>query len=285
MNISIRTATTYDTPACGRICFEAFAAIADRHNFPVDFPSVEIVTGVIGNLIANPGLYGVVAESDGQIVGSNFMDERGDMFGLGPITVDPEVQDSSVGRELMRHMMDRTDRKGVLGVRLLQAAYNNRSLCLYQKLGFDTREPISNLSGGPLGVAISGHQVRPAIIDDVAACSVICKNVHGFDRSNELRDAIEQGSAVVVESGGQVVGYSTGIHFVGHSVASSNDALKALIASAPEIPHPGFLLPARNGEVFRWCLENGLRQTQLMTLMARGEFGESSGPYLCSVLY
>jgi len=50
----------------------------------------------------------------------------------------------------------------------------------------------------------------------------------------------------------------------------TNDALKALIGAASEIPHPGFLLPARNGEVFRWCLENGLRQTQLMTLMARG---------------
>ncbi len=285
MGITLRPATIDDVAECGRICFEAFAALADRHNFPVDFPSAEVVAGFIGSIVANPGFYGVVAESNGSIAGSNFMDERGEIFGLGPITVDPEAQDSSVGRELMLHMIDRTTEKGVIGVRLLQAAYHNRSLCLYEKLGFDICEPISNLCGEPLRIKIPDHLVREATNADEIACNVICKNVHGFDRASELKDAIEQGVALVVECRGEIVGYSTGINFTGHSIASTNESLKALIASAPEIPHPGFLLPARNGEVFRWCLNQGLRQTQLMTLMARGKYREPTGPYLCSILY
>ena len=285
MGITLRPVTTEDVAECGRICFEAFAAVANQHNFPLDFPSAEVGAGLIGSMVANPGFYGVVAELDGSITGSNFMDERSEMFGLGPITVDPEVQNSSVGRELMQHMIDRTTEKGVEGVRLLQAAYHSRSLCLYQKLGFDTCEPISNLRGEPLGIEIPDHEVRAATNADVTACNIICKSVHGFERGRELQDAISQGAALVVEYNGEVAGYSTGINFSGHSVANTNDALKALIASATEIPHPGFLLPARNGEVFRWCLKQGLRQTQLMTLMALGKYRESAGPYLCSILY
>lgn len=34
----IRRATPVDAEVCGKICFEAFAAIAHQHNFPLDFP-------------------------------------------------------------------------------------------------------------------------------------------------------------------------------------------------------------------------------------------------------
>jgi hypothetical protein len=44
-------------------------------------------------------------------------------------------------------------------------------------------------------------------------------------------------------------------------------------------------LPTRNGEVFRWCLENGLRVVQPMTLMSVGLYDEPAGAYLPSILY
>jgi hypothetical protein len=37
-------------------------SLADYHNFPRDFPSVEAATGVVSMLLANPGFYGIVAE-------------------------------------------------------------------------------------------------------------------------------------------------------------------------------------------------------------------------------
>jgi predicted N-acetyltransferase YhbS len=98
MTVTIRPVDAADAAECGRIIHAAFAAIADQHNFPRDFPSAEVATGVASMLIGHPGFYGVVAEQDGRILGSNFLDERSPIGGVGPITVDPAVQNAGTGR-------------------------------------------------------------------------------------------------------------------------------------------------------------------------------------------
>jgi len=47
MSIVLRPGTPADAAACGPICFEAFKAINDEHNFPWDFPSAEVATGLL----------------------------------------------------------------------------------------------------------------------------------------------------------------------------------------------------------------------------------------------
>jgi hypothetical protein len=86
---TLRAATANDDVACGRICYDAFCAINDAHRFPHDFPSTEFTTELLRMLIDHPGFYGVVAERDGRIIGSNFLDERAIVVGVGPISVDP----------------------------------------------------------------------------------------------------------------------------------------------------------------------------------------------------
>jgi hypothetical protein len=182
-------------------------------------------------------------------------------------------------------VLDRSKEKGFPGVRLLQAAYHNRSLSLYAKLGFEVREPCLTLQGAPIGKQVSGYAVRAAAADDLGACDRVCFRVHGHDRSGELRDAIEQGTARVVEHDGNITGYCTDLAFFAHAVGESNEDLKALIGAARAFGGPGFLLPARNGALFRWCLQHGLRVVQLMTLMTMGVYSEPSGAYLPSILY
>lgn len=285
MSIALRPGTPADAKACGHICYEAFKAIGTAHKFPPDFPSSEVASSVLSPLFAQPGFYAVVAESDGRIVGSNFLDERSPIAGVGPITVDPAGQNRGVGGRLMQDVLDRAASKRAAGVRLLQAGYHNRSLCLYTKLGFVTREPVSVLQGKPLGLSFAGYNVRPATIADLAACNRICLRVHGFDRSGELRDAIEQKTAAVVEHLKCVTGYTTGVAFFGHSVAATNQDLMALIGAATEFGGPGFLLPTRNYEVFRGCLDSGLKLVFQMTLMTVGLYQEPIGAYMPSVLY
>jgi hypothetical protein len=41
--------------------------------------------------------------------------------------------------------LERAAQRKFAGVRLVQAAYHNRSLCLYTKLGFETRETRSKI--------------------------------------------------------------------------------------------------------------------------------------------
>jgi hypothetical protein len=88
--VTLRSGRPTDTTACGRICYEAFEAIARQHNFAPDFPSVEVATGLITMLLSHPGFFSVVAEAGGEVVGSNFLDERSPIAGVGPITVDPQ---------------------------------------------------------------------------------------------------------------------------------------------------------------------------------------------------
>jgi predicted N-acetyltransferase YhbS len=285
MEANFRRGTPDDAVVCGRINFEAFKSISSEHNFPWDFPSVEVATGLTKMLLSHPGFYGVVAESNGRVVGSNFLDERNPISGIGPITVDPDFQNRTVGRGLMLHVMERSAKKGFAGVRLVQAAYHNRSLCLYTKLGFETREPLSKINGDPPRLKFSGYDVRKATLSDLSACDELCRAVHGHDRSGELKDAIGQGSARVVEHQGRITGYATDIAFLAHAVGETNEEIKALIASADQIGAGGFLLPTTNGELFRWCLNNGLKLVHQMTLMTVGLYNEPKGAYLPSVLY
>jgi GNAT superfamily N-acetyltransferase len=283
--IAVRKAKPEDAPVCGRICYEAFTKISTDHAFPPDFPSVEVATGVLSMMFSHPGFYCVVAESGGQILGSNCLDERSAIAGVGPITIDPQVQNKGAGRALMEAVLSRSAERGFQGTRLLQAAFHNRSLSLYTKLGFDTREPISTMQGPPIKAPTPGHSIRPARMSDLEECNRLCRRIHGHDRSGELRDAIGQGTAVVAEREGRIVGYATVIGFFGHMVGESNADVQALIASADAFLGPGILVPTRNAGLFRWCLENGLRVVQPMTLMTIGLYNEPAGAYLPSILY
>ncbi|MCI0606386.1 GNAT family N-acetyltransferase [bacterium] len=285
MDIRLRPASTDDAEACGSICYEAFKTLAEHHNFPPDFPDPETAAGILGQLFARNDLYSVVAEVDGKVAGSNVLWENAVIAGVGPITVDPRLQNVAVGRRLMEDVLRRARDRRFVGVRLVQAAYHNRSLSLYTKLGFDTQEPLSTIQGPALGLEIQGRSVRPATEDDLDACNKLCVRVHGFDRGSEVRDATMQGTATVVEHNNRITGYATMIGFFGHAVCENNEDLKALIGAATSFPGPGFLLPTRNSELLRWCLENKLRIIQPMTLMSMGLYNEPSGSFLSSVIY
>jgi predicted N-acetyltransferase YhbS len=285
MDVKPRPGTPEDAGACGRICYDAFAAIAAAHGYPCDFPSPEVATGLVTALLGRPGIFSVVAEAGGEVVGSNFLDERAAIAGVGPITVAPGAQNGAIGRQLMVAVMDRAAERGAAGVRLVQTAYHARSLSLYAKLGFVAREPLACLQGPPPGIIVPGRAVRPAGTADIDACNALCRAVHGHDRAPQVDDAVTGGTAVVVEHGGRITGYSTGLSFFAHSLGETVDDVEALLGAADGFGGPGLLVPIRNGPLFRWCLESGLRVVQLMTLMTTGLYNEPAGAWLPSVMY
>lgn len=285
MDVTLRPGGPDDAEACGRICYEAFATITAAHGVPCDFPTVDAATSLVSALLAHPGIFGVVAEADGVVVGSNFLDERTPIAGIGPITVDPAAQDGSIGRRLMTAALDRAAQRQAAGVRLVQGAYHTRSLALYAKLGFEVREPLACLQGPALETAVEGRHVRAATVVDIESCNRVCRSVHGHDRAPELADGLAAGRALVVEHDGRITGYSAGLSFFGHSVGETVDDVKALIGAAPGFGGPGILVPMRQGELFRFCLENGLRVVQVLTLMTRGLYNEPLGAYLPSIMF
>ena len=126
MPTSLRPGRADDAPAIGRITHDAFKSIADRHNFPPDFPSPDVAMGLVTMLLGHPRFYSVVAELDGRIAGSNFLDERSSIAGVGPITVDPAIQNRGIGRSLMDDVLARNAKQRCAGVRLVQVACKYR---------------------------------------------------------------------------------------------------------------------------------------------------------------
>lgn len=283
--VAIRRSAPADIAECGRILYAAFATLANDHGFPPDFPSVEAATGCMHGLVTNPGFYGAVAERDGRIAGSSFLDERSMISAVGPVSVDPAAQDGKIGRALMEATLRRAADRGAAGVRLIQISYHNRSLSLYAKLGFDVRETFAAMYGRVPGSTPIGITVRPATRDDEPAAHELCVRVHGFARAAELRHAIDKGRARVVARDGRITGYTTGITYFAHSVAETTDDLQALIASSGEIDPPGIIVPLSDPRLFRWALDQGLRVFFVMNLMSMGIYQQPRGAYLPSIGY
>jgi predicted N-acetyltransferase YhbS len=285
-DVTIREAAPEDAEACARICFEAFGEIHDHHRFPRDFPALEAATGLMAAWIPHPSVWGVVAEADGRIVGSNFLDERGPIRGVGPITVDPHGQNARVGRRLMEAVLERG--QGARGVRLLQDGFHMRSLSLYGSLGFDVKEPVAVASGSPASGPPGEVEVRALTESDLGECEALCRKVHGFERTNELRDSIQALQPFLAMRDGRITAYASSVAFwpMNHGVAESDEDLQALLlGAAAAVEEPiAFLVPLRSG-LFRWALGEGLRLVKPMNLMALGEYQEPRGAWFPSVLY
>jgi GNAT superfamily N-acetyltransferase len=288
VNVAIRSAVPTDAEVCGRIIYTAFKGIAERHRFPPHFPTVDIAIQRANFCISHASIFGIVAEGDdGQVIGSNFLDERNPIRGLGPVTVDPQVQVRGIGRLLMEAVPEWAC--GAAGVRLVQDSFNMLSISLYSSLGFEVKEPLMLMRGKPKSMPSTGVEVRPLKNEDLSECAALCMKVHGFDRLHELQDALKALSPLIAVREGRISAY--GLAFqrwpLNHAVADTEEDMKALLlgAAATNSEPLSFLLPARQASFFRWCLSEGFRAVMPMTLMAMGKYQEPERCYIPSVLY
>lgn len=284
--LKLRRATPADVAECGRIAWEVFNEIADRHSVPREFPpDPQAGVGLLSLMFTNPKFYCIVAEQDGRIIGSNCMSEANVIAGIGPICVDLKAQNSGAGRAMMEDVLARYRAQGFPGVRLMQAGYHMRSMSLYTKLGFVERETTARMQGPAIGKVMPGYSFRVVTEADLPACNALCFRIHGHDRAGELANAAAQQKVIIAQYGGRIVGYTTGLNYFGHTVAENNRDLIALLAHEPSFEGTGINVPIRNHEVFQWCLNNGLRALQLNTLMTVGMYHEPQGAWLPSIMY
>jgi len=157
------------------------------------------------------------------------------------------------------------------------------------RLGFDAREPLALLTGRPQAALSPGAQARPMTEADLPACADLCRRVHGFDRLNELSDAVARPGPIVLTRAGQIRAYASvpNLWFANHGVAETDqDMFDPLAGCALLTPGPlSLLLPIRQAALFRWCLAQGLRIVKPMTLMAMGAYHEPRSAFYPSVEY
>lgn len=285
--MNIRSITSADTEDSGRVIYQAFCGIADRHNFPHDFPSAGAAVQLAEMAINSPDVIGFVAEDDGKFIGSNFLWKQNVIAGVGPITVEPGTQSKGVGRKLMEAVIE--SGKDSDGIRLVQDAFNTASMSLYASMGFDVVEPLVIMQGSTKDKSTNGVEIRPIGEEDFEACSELCLKVHGFNRLNELKATAQMLPAFVAVREGRVVAYASApiLWNINHAVAETTEDMQALLTGANALTGQplSFLLPTRQAALFRWCLAQGLRVVKPLTLMVMGSYQEPQGCYLPSVLY
>src|SRR5918992_4420810 len=288
MGLTIRSIEQADAEICGKIGFQAHKVISSAHGYPSEQPTNEFAVEMIKTMLANPYSWGSLAEQEGRILGSIFVHifPPSPVAAIGPLTVDPSAE-GGVGRALMEAALMETRKRGYDQVRLVQSPSHLRSFALYTKCGFALREPLFLMQGSPSPTTIQKkYDVRVADPRDISACNQICISIHGFSRELELHHAIDQRVAsVAIDSTGGILGYAAGIGFLGHSVAKTNEVLKALIANSSSILGPGFFVPGRNSDIVRWLLDTGFRIVWPANLMAAGKYQDPLGPFLPSIAY
>jgi hypothetical protein len=245
---------------------------------------------MIGFMVNDPGVFGVVAERDHEILGSNFLDERDPIAGVGPIAVDPETQGGGVGRRLMEAVNERGREAPGRPPATGRAQHGlDAALCItrLRRERADRADPRCAARARPAG----GFEVRPLEMADLPACEQVCLAVHGFERTNELKAAAGAPmlEPVVVLREGRITGYATSVTnwALGHAVAESEEDLKALLLGGHLITGDpiDFLLPTRQAGLFRWCLQQGLRVRKPLTLMAMGAYQEPRGAWFPTIAY
>jgi predicted N-acetyltransferase YhbS len=288
MSIQIRKMKPEDVERCGTIVYEAFKNIAEKHNFRRDFPTPEVGIELTRAFVASPQVFNIVAERDGEIIGSNHLWEYDAIRAVGPITVDPGAQAKGAGRMLMEAVLERG--KGSAGIRLVQDSFNAASLSLYASLGFEVKEPLVLMEGEPKGDSPPDTTVRAMKEEDYEGCADLCRKTHGFDRINEVKNTPPFLTSFVALRDGRVTAYISAPHFwaLNHAVAETEEDMYALLRGIGNLVSDqpiSFLLPTRQSAFFRWCLKQGMRVIKPMTLMTMGEYQEPRRCYLPSVGY
>jgi len=289
-----------DVRKAADICQEAFDTFNPSVGLDPEFPPHDVPFHVLGNA-CHPGFIGFVAiNNEKQIVGSNLIDLREEVAGIGPISVTTCCHNSGVGRLLMKACMKAAAEKGIRSVRLHAIANNKKSFSLYLDLGFNPICTCGEYVGFCQLKPLEGFRAEPLSDHIVEPCNALHLRVCGFDRRKTISSMIADGphpQAVVFDMSGKVVAYTTGTYPGGHTVADSTEALKALlifqsrqvqeaITAGALIPPITIFVPHDYPEVMRWLACNGFRLSRQTLHMGYGHHQKPvNGVYLSSINY
>lgn len=114
--------------------------------------------------------------------------------------------------------------------------------------------------------ALASGAVPHMAIRDLPDCEALHETVHGYPRTNELRDSLASGTSIAAFKDGHLRAYASmpTNWLANHSVAASEEAMRALLLGAGEMTKKplSFLLPVRQAALFRWCLSQGFRSSR-----------------------
>ena len=236
MSIAIRPATPADAGTWPDL-LRRLHPHQPHAQLPARLPRIPGLPSTSSSLpLLAPGFVCLVAETNGRILGSNDLDERSIIYGVGPLTVDPATKTAASDVFSCRpssiappHDAPRVS----VSCRPPSTTARSRST---PTLGFDIREPLACMHGRTLARTIPGCTVRPATIRDLPPATRSPSPSTDSTAAPELSHAIARETALLVERAGRITGYATILGFFGHATAETTPT--SALSSPPQTPSP-----------------------------------------------
>ncbi|MGH9392971.1 MAG: GNAT family N-acetyltransferase, partial [Terriglobales bacterium] len=173
-----------------RVAFGTFLGAPDPESFSADREYV------FTRWRAHPE-QAMVAEAEGQVVGSNFLARWGSFAFFGPLTVQPDLWNRGVARALLAPTVERFDAWGVADQALFTFAHSPKHIALYQKFGFWPGSLTAVMGvpaeSQPAETVLYSALPAPAQAEAMAACRQLCDLVHpGLDATPEVESVARQ---------------------------------------------------------------------------------------------
>lgn len=219
---------------------------------------------------------GLVAEHAGEVVGTVMGWPHGpEAATLGMVIVSKRMRGAGLGRKLMDAMIAR------LAPRAIQLNATPDGLPLYKSQGFVSVGAICQHQGAvfaqPIPRLRPQERVRPMGANDQAAIAELDRRATGFERAGVLAELVKQAQGVILDRGGQAVGFALFRRFgrgyvVGPVVAPDREGARTLIAHWLGA-NPGMFIrldvPADSG-LTDWLQDLGLEPVDRVVTMVRG---------------
>ena len=220
---------------------------------------------------------GVVAERDGQVVGTALRWRWGRKHAtIGLVVVAPACQGRRIGHRLMSALLDGLQRSTVL----LHATAEGRGL--YERLGFvrvgELRQHQGIAQPAPLVALDAGWRLRPATEADLPALRTLDAGARGMPRNALIDELFRDAEAtIVLDQDGSACGFAMlrrfgRGHAIGPVVAPGVDGAKALIAHFAGLNAGRFTridIDFDSG-LAEWLEGLGLLRVDAPTVMVRG---------------
>lgn len=223
---------------------------------------------------------GIVAEQDGAVAGTALCWLYGmDRASLGMIAVPRALQGQGLGRRLMQELIDE------LGDRVIQLHATEAGLPLYQSLGFSQVGTVRQHQGtAAQTMPVPGQRLRPVADRDLLALAALDRAACGMDRNGLLAALIETASGVILERGGDDVGFALlrpfgRGHVIGPVVAPDVSGAKALLLQLLGTMAGQFVrvdVPEKTG-LSPWLEGLGLADVGTVIRMVRGDNAGGAG--------
>jgi len=227
---------------------------------------------------------GVASDLDGRLAATGMLWRYGtDHAAIGMVAVAPELQGKGIGRAVMERLL------AMAGERAVALNATEAGEQLYRSLGFVTQGCVRQMQGDVPQTALQalpqGDRLRPAGRSDPDMLIALDRQACGLNRALLIGALMQAGTTVVLDRGGDAVGFAVQRHFgrgqvIGPVVAFDAGGAKALIGHFLNTGPGQFVridVPEESGLV-DWLAQIGLADAGPAIHMVRGKVPDRTGP-------